>query len=65
MTLRDIKIGDKFKFANYGNLVWIKRTEQGMDNLYSYCETEKKIKNKARHSTKWKLFKQDLEVIPQ
>lgn len=62
MLLRNLNIGDRFKLTENG-LVWIKETEQGLDNNYSYCFSEKEIKNKAR-KTRWdRLFKQDINVI--
>jgi hypothetical protein len=64
MTLRDINIGQEFRFINYGNLVWIKRTAQGMHNNYAYCETTTKQKRRNKNkTTTQKLFNQEQEVI--
>ena len=64
MKLKDIKIGEQFRFMNYGELVWIKRTEQGMDNAYSYCETTTKHKRRNTHkTTTHKLVSQEEEIL--
>jgi hypothetical protein len=38
MTIRKLKIGDRFKLTEKG-MIWIKETVQGMDNDYSYCRS--------------------------
>ena len=64
MKLRDINIGQEFRFLNYGNLIWVKRTVQGLHNAYSYCETTTKHKRRNTHkTTTQKLFSQEMDVI--
>ena len=64
MKLRDLNIGDTFKFINYGDLIWIKETEQVMDNQYSYCKTTTEHKRRNTHySVTTKLFNQAEFVI--
>ncbi len=59
MKLKDIKIGEQFRFINYGELVWIKRTVQGMNNAFSYCETTTKYRRRNTHKTTiYRLFGQ-------
>ena len=64
MRLKDININEQFQFVNYGKLTWIKKTEQGMNNAFSYCETTTKHKRRNTHkSITHKLFNQKEEVI--
>ena len=64
MKLKDIKIGEQFRFMNYGKLVWIKQTVQGMDDAFSYCITTTKRKRRNTHQTATtKLFSQKEEII--
>ena len=44
--LSDVKIAQRFRFTKDG-LIYIKDTEQGLNNQSSYCHTEKKIKTKG------------------
>lgn len=44
--LSDVKIGQRFRFTKDG-LIYIKDTEQGMDNQASAVHTEKEIKTKG------------------
>ena len=46
LRLYDVKIGQRFRFTKNG-LIYIKDTEQGLNNQSSYCHTEKKIKTRG------------------
>ena len=63
MTIREIKIGQKFTIGR-GKTIWVKQTEQGMNNNYSYCQSQdyKKTRNPSRLTKMDKLFKQDTEI---
>ena len=58
LRLSDVKIGQRFRFTKDG-LIYIKDTEQGMNNQASAVHTEKEIKTKGygypkqRHSVKY------------
>ena len=47
LRLSDVKIGQRFRFTKDG-LVYIKDTEQGMNNQASIVHTEKEIKTKSK-----------------
>ena len=55
LRLSDVKIGQRFRFTKTG-LIYVKDTEQGLNNQSSYVHTEKEIKTrgygypKQRHS---------------
>ncbi len=57
LRLADVKIGQRFRFTKDG-LIYIKDTEQGMNNQASAVHTEKEIKTKGygypkqRHSVR-------------
>ena len=57
LRLSDVKIGQRFRFTKDG-LIYIKDTEQGMNNKASAVHTEKEIKTKGygypkqRHSVR-------------
>jgi len=57
MKLEDVKIEQRFRFTKNG-LIYVKDTEQGMNNQASAVHTEKEIKTKGygypkqRHSVK-------------
>lgn len=65
MTIRDLKIGDRFITAYGSKTVWIKKTEQGMNKQYSYAdsEDEKQTRNPSRKTVWSRLFNQDLEIL--
>ena len=46
LRLYDVKIGQRFRFTKDG-LIYIKDTEQGLNNQVSYCHTEKEIKTRG------------------
>ncbi len=58
LRLSDVKIGQRFRFTKDG-LIYIKYTEQGMNNQSSAVHTEKEIKTKGygypkqRHSVRY------------
>jgi len=58
LRLSDVKIGQRFRFTKDG-LIYIKDTEQGMNNQASAVHTEKEIKTKGygypkqRHSVRY------------
>jgi len=58
LRLGDVKIGQRFRFTKDG-LIYIKDTEQGMNNQASAVHTEKEIKTKGygypkqRHSVRY------------
>jgi len=61
MKLKDLAIGERFTM-NHSSLVWIKRTNQGMDDNYSSIESVKKFTTRNRNkSTKCKLVKNDID----
>ena len=68
LRLSDVKIGQRFRFTENG-LIYIKDTEQGMNNQASAVHTEKEIKTKGygypkqRHSVR---YQEDLiyEILP-
>jgi hypothetical protein len=65
MTLKDLKIGDRFKLSKKG-VVWIKETEQGMDNHVSYCRTEIPTSTRCRGGRKSyrnRLFYQSQQIF--
>jgi len=49
MTLQDLKIGSIFKLTPNG-IEWIKKTEQGLNNMASGIQTVKKFNTRA-----WRL----------
>ena len=57
LRLSDVKIGQRFRFTKDG-LIYIKKTEQGLNNQASAVHTEKEIKTKGygypkqRHSVR-------------
>jgi len=64
MKLEDVKIGQRFKFTKNG-LIYIKDTEQGMNNRSSYSHTEKLIKTRGYGYLKSrnKLTEQNTEIF--
>jgi hypothetical protein len=60
LRLSDVKIGQRFRFTKDG-LIYIKDTEQGMNNQASAVHTEKEIKTKGygypkqRHSLRYQV----------
>lgn len=63
MTLKEIKIGGKFKLTPKG-IVWIKLNVQGLDNLYSSIQTELTYKTRCqRFSKRNKVISVNTEVF--
>jgi hypothetical protein len=68
LRLSDVKIGQRFRFSKNG-LIYIKDTEQGLNNQASYCHTEKEIKTrgygypKQRHTCR-KQIDYIFEILP-
>ena len=68
LRLSDVKIGQRFRFTKNG-LIYIKDTEQGLNNQASYCHTEKEIKTrgygyaKQRHTCR-KQIDYLFEILP-
>jgi len=68
LRLYDVKIGQRFRFTKNG-LIYIKDTEQGMNNRASAVHTEKEIKTKGYGYPKQRHFlkyQSDLvyEILP-